>query len=218
MISRSTDIKAVLRSRQRGFFLNSYRFTSGPHISLYPSGPDSPKQRIELALAGSTSVSSDHPTAGESLLFSGADTSYASGSSLSIGSGDFVIEEFLKMEAAGASYSVALSCSNLVIRFGDAGFGGRLQVGVNTSILSGVWNCALTRSSFIGTGWRKLTFNRIANVCRFYVDDQLQSLAQGTSTSYSSTSFNGAYTIPSAIPYIGSGVAGKIADTKIVLG
>lgn len=108
MIHRSTDIKAALRSRQRGFLLNPYRFGSSPAIPsdvvLYARGNgadgstsiiDSSNFSRTLTAGGATAISTTQSQfGGSSIKFPGAAGGmfYAAASTdFDFGSGDLTI-------------------------------------------------------------------------------------------------------------------------------
>jgi len=77
------------------------------------------------------------------------------------------------------------------MRFGDTGFGNRLQIGIDTGIINGCFNISLTKALALNT-WRHVIWTRTAGVNRLYLGSVQQNLAQGTSTTYNLTSFTNA--------------------------
>lgn len=115
MIERSTNIQAALRSRQRGFLLNPFRFEpswpSDPYWSsvqllLHFDGTDGSKTFTDYSSSpktvssiGASSISTAQAKFGPSSLFTngtgGGHASVAHTSALNVGSGDFCIEFFV---------------------------------------------------------------------------------------------------------------------------
>ncbi|WOE40683.1 fibronectin type III domain-containing protein [Acinetobacter chinensis] len=98
-------------------------------------------------------------------------------------SGDFSVTIFLSLTEFINDYSLVWVYGTASIRFGDGGFGNKLQVAIDATALSTVYSCALTKSDFIGTGFRKVEFRRIAGKCSLLVDDVVQNLNYGANPS-----------------------------------
>jgi len=117
MISRSTDIKSALRSRQRGFLLNPYRFGGGggdPYYSnvsllLHADGTNgsttftdnSPSPKTVTAYGNAQIRTAQSNWGGGSALFDGAGdyATISSSTDLEFGSGNATIELFFRPNA-----------------------------------------------------------------------------------------------------------------------
>lgn len=80
------------------------------------------------------------------------------------------------------------------MRFGDSGFGNRLQIGINTSTANGCFSINFTKASALNT-WRHIMWTRTSGVNRLYLGSIQQNLAQGTSTTYNLGSFTNATSV-----------------------
>ena len=123
MIHRGTDIKAALRSRQRGFLLNPYRFGSSPAIPsdvvLYVRGNgadgsttiiDSSTHARTLTAYGGVEISTDQSLwGGSSVRVTGAAGdrfAAAASSDFDFGSGDMTIAAWVWIDANSPPDSV----------------------------------------------------------------------------------------------------------------
>jgi len=113
MISRSTDVRAALRSRQRGFLLNPYRFgaAADPYASnnvllLHGVGTegsttilDSSQYARTPTLSGNFRIRTNAFQYGASSLYAdgaGDYLTYANSSDFNFGSGGFTVEAFVR--------------------------------------------------------------------------------------------------------------------------
>lgn len=137
-----------------------------------------------------------------SALFDGSgDAVYLSGlKNLEIGTGDFTLEVFARPGAlTGNNYrdifNIAHSLGNLNIRYGNSGFGYKLQVTLLNTAVENVWSCARTQSGDANT-WGLYCFERYNGVCRLYYGGAVQSINSGANPStYPVTSFSGSSNI-----------------------
>lgn len=108
------------------------------------------------------------------------------------GTGDFTIEcwSYLTMQQDYQFiFNVTHTNGNLDLRYGNSGFGWKLQVGVNTNTLASTWSSAQTQSASLNT-WNHLAFTRASGVNRLFFNGTLQSIGSGANPStYPSTSF-----------------------------
>lgn len=105
MISRSTDIRSALRSRQRGFLLNPYRFNVGgdPLFSLVKYGSN-------FTGTNTATTATDFSSSARAITFAGnaqittGDSTFSAGSSLLLdGTGDYLTMPDSPDWAPGAS-------------------------------------------------------------------------------------------------------------------
>lgn len=153
MISRSTDVRAALRSRQRGFLLNPARFGGAP-----PPATDPHYANVSLLLHGDgsdggttftdNSPSPKSPTlygnvqrdtaqfkfGTASILFDGAGDflEYTNNAAFEFGTGDFTMECFVRFAAfsaayGGSNYGATLFGSYKAGVGGPVGFGFRVD-------------------------------------------------------------------------------------------
>jgi hypothetical protein len=133
------------------------------------------------------------------------------------GTADFTIECWFRLTNATSSYRGIWAQNNTVLRFGDAGFGDKLQFAVDQSSVANIWSCAVTASSVLNT-WTHVAWTRINGANRLYVNGVLQSIGSGSNpASYPSTSFTGAGSITSG-GVIGNLFVGQISNVRITNG
>jgi hypothetical protein len=101
---------------------------------------------------------------------------------------DFSIETWFFLTTTDANYRELFTSGLLGIRFGNTGFGDRLQVGVDLSTVNGCFNTSLNKAGAVNT-WRHLCWTRQSGVNRVFLGGVQQNLAQGTGFTYNLTSF-----------------------------
>ncbi len=128
---------------------------------------------------------------GLSQLVTNTDTTLL-GNTLAFGTGDFTIEcwSYITVQQ---DYQFIFNMSHangeFDLRYGNSGFGYKLQVGINTNTLASTWSSAQTQSANIGS-WKHLAFTRASGVCRLFLNGTLQSINSGANPStYPVTSF-----------------------------
>lgn len=132
-------------------------------------------------------------------------------------SGDFVISVDIDMTSSIADYMNLFNLGALILRFGNSGFGYKLQVGINGSTLEGVYSCSLTQSNFVNAGVKNIKFSRIGGVCTLKVDNVTQNLGTGANpSSYPYTSFTNTATPELLSPMVGYGYVGKMDNFAIL--
>jgi PKD repeat protein len=145
-----------------------------------------------------------------------------------MGTGDFTMEGWFYLTANNLDY-VFLSnilysgASNLAgIRFGNAGFGYKLQVYIDSSSVNTVWSTNLTQDNFLNQ-WTHIAFTRQAGVCRLFLDGVIQNLNNGINPgSYPFSSFTdntdittGYYSLGYTAPY---SAMGYFSNFRVVKG
>jgi hypothetical protein len=159
---------------------------------------------------------------GSSMFFDGTGDSVSASRFLAIGTGDFTVETWFYLTAAGDVYPVIVQAYDLtfgpIIRFGNNGFGNKLQVMVNPADLNTIWSTSLTQSAALNT-WYHVALVRQSGVCKFYLNGTLQNIGSGANpSSYPSTSFTSTQSVGISTVTIGSGFTGYIDDTRITNG
>jgi Concanavalin A-like lectin/glucanases superfamily len=148
-----------------------------------------------------------------------------SSAAFDFGTGDFTIEFFANMSLPSTGYvflfsaDYATTSQGLDIRFGDNGFGYKLQVGVDVYSLSTVWSCSLTQAQ-ASNAWLHIAFTRSSGVCRLFVNGVVQNINNGANPStYPFTSFTDSANLSSSTGVkIGDGVLGYMSNLRIIKG
>lgn len=114
---------------------------------------------------------------------------------IGLGTGDFTIEGWFRLNLASASTDyrwlllIEGPWGNLDIRFGNTGFGGRLQFGVSTGTLAGTYSTQYTQSDLDDGVWRHLAMVRESSSVKFYLDGVLLTVRNNNYTGTPVTSF-----------------------------
>lgn len=106
---------------------------------------------------------------------------------ISPGHGDFCFEVFARPLYSGNAYRTILVFSYSggyagYIRYGDLGFGSKLQVAVNETGVSAVYSCARTQSGDNGL-WGLYSLERYKGDVRLYYNGTIQNLNNGVNPS-----------------------------------
>jgi hypothetical protein len=145
---------------------------------------------------------------GSSLLFTGRTGNIASPTTAVIGTGDYTMEGWVYLTNSSSAYVALFGMGSSHFRFGDGGFGNRLQVGTNLDSLSACWNAPVTHSTFLNT-WKHVAFTRQSGVCRVFIDGVQQNLGNGANPStFTSSSFTSTQNLGTVSCNIGMGNSG----------
>ena len=101
---------------------------------------------------------------------------------------DFTIETWFYLTVSDANYRQIFTKGATQLRFGNSGFGNRLQIAIDTTTVNGNFSMNFTKASALNT-WRHVIWTRASGVNRLYFASVQQNLAQGTSTTYNLASF-----------------------------
>jgi hypothetical protein len=161
---------------------------------------DSSPNNLAISRLGNTKISTTQSKYGGSSAYfdgSGDYLSVAANNAFNFGTGDFCVESWVYLANNNMAYQMVASIAwgttrALQIRYGDAGFGYRLQVTVQSSSSAVVWSTAATQTTHRNT-WVHLAFTRTSGVCRLFVNGVVQNINNGTNPStYPFTSFTDA--------------------------
>ena len=161
---------------------------------------------------------------GSSIYFDGTgDSLSAQGSTTyALRTGDFTVETWFYLTSAGNVYPVIVSSydgtNGPIIRFGNTGFGQKLQVMINPSTTATVWSCSLTQAEALNT-WYHVALVRQSGVCKLYLNGTLQNIGNGANpTTYPYTSFDATASIGTSALLVADGFTGYIDDLRITRG
>lgn len=118
---------------------------------------------------------------GASLAFDGTGDylTIPNGPDFNFGSGDFTVEGWFRLAAATSGYRFVFVTRgpgvSLSIRFGDSGFGGRLQFAINDTTLAGVYSSEHTQATLAGA-WHHVALTRSGGQVRAFLDGNLLGL------------------------------------------
>jgi hypothetical protein len=101
---------------------------------------------------------------------------------------DFSVETFFFLTSTATNYRILFNVGAFQIRFGDGGFGNRLQFGVNMNTVAECWNINLIKNTAFNT-WRHILWTRENGVNKMYLAGVQENLSQGTSSSFTFSSF-----------------------------
>jgi hypothetical protein len=131
--------------------------------------------------------------------------------------GDFIISVDINMTSVSTGYVNLFCIGPTILRFGDSGFGDKLQIAIDGTQLSTVYSCSLNKSSIVNTGMRNLKFSRINGVCTLKVDGVIQNLGTGANpSSYPYTSFNSTIQNISGAPLLCSNFIGTSDNISVL--
>lgn len=134
---------------------------------------------------------------GESLLLNnGGIVTAATPGAINLGLGDFTVEFFfrLNVDSGTTTYRTILTIGgawgDLSIRFGDSGFGTRLQCGIKTGTLAGTYSTAYDQYDFDDGEWRHIALVRESGQVYFYIDGIMQTVRNNNYSGTPVTSFS----------------------------
>jgi len=131
---------------------------------------------------------------GASLEFDGAnDYLMFDPAVLQLGTGDFTVETWFRLAAASSNYRNILATSGPsgvapTIRFGDSGFGSRLQFAIDAGSFASIYSSQHTQSTLAGS-WHHVAFTRSNGVVRAFLDGQLLTVRNNNYSGPSVTSW-----------------------------
>ena len=155
---------------------------------------------------------------GNDFLFSTSNTGFV------LGTGDFTVEAWSYLTAAGDAYRIIIAINyptskTVTVRYGNTGFGQKLQVAVQGDTVSTVWSCSSTQTSHLNQ-WVHIAFTRQSGVCKLFVNGTLQNINSGADPlTYPDTSFTDTTNVTGTTNVvIGSGLVGYIEDLRVTKG
>lgn len=157
---------------------------------------DSSPNNLTISRLGNAKISTAQSKYGGSSAYfdgSGDYLTVAANNAFEFGTGDFTIESWVHLTNNNIAYQMVASIAwgtgkAVQLRYGDAGFGYKLQVTVQSSSSAVVWSTAATQTTHRNT-WVHLAFTRASGVCRLFVNGVVQNINSGTPSTYPFTSF-----------------------------
>lgn len=194
MIVRDTNIQSTLRSRQRGFLLNPFRFSSGggapvdPHwanvVLLLPCNDtlDRSSYGRTMSITSGASITSANQLFGQdTLLVPGEGQGLLTTGSEMVMDTDFTIEFHVCVLDAGGAYGAVIASRNASNGPGSdliyRGTNGCLYLSGWTSNTGGGGNTTNAVSNLV---WHHVAFGRQGTVLRSHVDGVFQSSSFGS--------------------------------------
>jgi len=167
---------------------------------------------------------------GSSMLFDG-DDDYLSlpaspGNNFSFGTGDFTIEGWFYLSSAGSGYRnlvvIPWGSTYISIRFGDGGFGTRLQFALDSTSFAPLYSSEHTQASLAGA-WHHVAFTRSSGVARAFLDGNLLTVRNNIFSGPPVTSWTDSSNVASVTQaYVshtgGAAWLGYIDDVRITKG
>lgn len=154
------------------------------------------------------------------MSFNGSGTAtIASSSAVAFSTGDYAIECWFRTTSSVSGYSniFDVGAGTLqTIRFGDTGFGNKLQTAANATALNTMWSTAITKTTALNT-WYHGVLTRTSGTNTFWLNNSIQNINSGANPStYPFTSFSDTSGSASATSLtLGSGLTGNIGIFRV---
>lgn len=158
---------------------------------------DSSLSNLAITRTGTPVVSTSRVKYGNASIYCNGTSQYlnipSDYSSVAFGTGDFTVEFWSYLETAVTGYQFLFNVTHtngtMTIRYGDGGFGNKLQVAVDSSSTSTVFSTSATKTTHTDV-WKHIAFTRSGSTCRLFVDGTLQNINSGANPgTYPLTSF-----------------------------
>jgi hypothetical protein len=158
---------------------------------------DSSANNFAISRFGNTKISTAQSKFGGSSAFFDGTGDYltvAANNAFQLGTGDFSFESWVYLTSESAGYQIVASIAwgtakTVQIRYGDSGFGRKLQVTLQGDNSANIWSAAATQAAHRNT-WVHLAFTRSSGVCRLFVNGVVQNINNGVNPgTYPFTSF-----------------------------
>lgn len=127
-----------------------------------------------------------------------------------IGTGDFTLEFYVWLSAVPNNYTTVFSVKfangkYILVQFGDAGFGNRMQFCVNpVNNNAEAYSVPLTRANALNA-WRHIAFVRKDKRCKVFINGVQTNMASGTSSNYNLADYAASYDLSGAVTSVTMG-------------
>jgi hypothetical protein len=217
--SSFTSVASVVAGSSDPYYLNTYLLLKGNGSDGSTSFIDSGPNNLSITASGGPTISTAQSKfGGSSILFNGTN-SLASPTSAVIGTGDYTMEAWVYLINSSTVYRTLFGLGSSHFRYGDAGFGGRLQVGTNLDTLDACWSCTATHGTYVNT-WVHVAFSRQSGTCRLFLNGVVQNINNGANPgSFPYTSFTSTQNLGTVAAYAGgSSWIGYQDDVRFTVG
>ncbi|SDM87525.1 YD repeat-containing protein [Polaromonas sp. JS666] len=192
---------------------------------------DSASAPKTIAVVGAAKISTAQKKSGGSSMTFGGSGDYLTvpaspGNNFNFGTGDFTVEAWFYLASEGSSYRsifvMPWGSTNMSIRFGDGGFGGRLQFASEATAFAPLYSSEHTQASLVGA-WHHVAFTRTGGLARAFLDGNLLTLRNNNFSGSPVTSWADASNITSVaqahVSYAGGQTwHGYIDDVRVTKG
>jgi YD repeat-containing protein len=217
---------------------NSDPYFSSVSVLLRGEGANNSTTIVDSAAApktiaawGAAKISTAQKKSGGSSMTFGGDGDYlivpaSPGNNFNFGTGDFTVEAWFYLASAGSSYRslfvMPWGSTNMSIRFGDDGFGGRLQFASEATAFAPLYSSEHTQASLVGA-WHHVAFTRSGGLARAFLDGNLLTLRNNNFSGSPVTSWADASNITSVAQAYVSNASGQtwhgyIDDVRVTKG
>ena len=208
--SSFTSAASVVAGSSDPYYLNTYLLLKGNGSDGSTSFIDSGPNNLSLTASGTGAVTistAQSKFGGSSLLFNGTNN-LASPTTAVIGTGDYTMEAWVYLTNSTSGYRFLFGLGGSYFRYGDSGFGNRLQVGTNLDSLAACWSCTATHGTYVNT-WVHVAFSRQSGTCRVFLNGVIQNINNGANPgSFPYTSFTSTENLGTVAASSGMGGAG----------
>ena len=203
--SSYTGAAPIVAGSSDPYYLNTYLLLKGNGSDGSTSFIDSGPNNLSITASGAPTISTAQSKfGGSSILFNGTN-SLSSPTSAVIGTGDYTMEGWVYLINSSSVYRTLFGLGSSHIRYGDSGFGSRLQVGTNLDSLDACWSCTATHGTYVNT-WVHIAFSRQSGTCRLFVNGVVQNINNGANPgSFPYTSFTSTQNLGTVSAYVSGG-------------
>lgn len=203
------------------YYSNTYVLLNGNGTNGSTTFTDSGPRNLTITSTGTGAVTISTAASkygGSSILFNGTN-GLSTPTTAVVGTGDYTMEGWVYITNSTSAYRTLFGLGSSHIRYGDAGFGNKLQCGTNLNTIAACWSCSATHSSYLNT-WVHIAFTRQSGTCRLFINGTLQNINNGANPgTYPYTSFTSTEDLGTVNGYAGGGSwIGYQDDVRLTVG